>query len=75
MTEPEEAAGAAALRDLQWNWGSAYLITGVGEHWVALRRDDERTLAANGPDVLRELITEDYSARPVSRDIAPGAAS
>ena len=32
-------------------------------------------LAARGPDVLRELIIEDYSARPVSRDIAPGAAS
>ena len=44
MTEPEEAAGAAALRDLQWNWGSAYLITGVGAAWWPMmgRRADAR---------------------------------
>ena len=52
VTEPEEAAGAAALRDLQWNWGVAYLITGVGGTGC-LRRDDERTLAANGPATAR----------------------
>ncbi len=60
----------ADLNDLQWNWGGAYLITGMGGHWLAQRRDDGRTLKANSPDGLRELITEDYRACPVPRDIA-----
>ena len=59
-----------ALADLQWHWGSAYLITGAAGHWVAQRRDDMRTLAASGPDGLRELITEDYAEQPVSREAA-----
>ena len=64
-----------ALADLQWNWGSAYLITGMSGHWLAQRRDDGQTLSASGPEELRELITEDYRARPVPRDIAPGSPS
>ena len=60
-----------ALADLQWNWGSAYLITGMSGHWLAQRRDDGRTLSASGPDGLRELMIEDYAARPVSREAAP----
>ena len=60
-----------ALADLQWNWGSAYLITGMSGHWLAQRRDNGRTLKASGPDALRELMIEDYRARPVPRDIAP----
>jgi hypothetical protein len=66
---------AEALADLQWHWGSAYLITGAAGHWVAQRRDDGRTLTARGPGELRELITEDYEARPVPRDAAPGSPS
>ena len=60
-----------ALADLQWNWGGAYLITGTSGHWLAQRRDNGRTLSTSGPDVLRELITEDYAARPVPREAAP----
>ncbi len=60
-----------ALADLQWNWGSAYLITGMAGHWLAQRRDDGRTLSASGPEELRELIIEDYRARPVPREAAP----
>jgi hypothetical protein len=60
-----------ALADLQWHWGSAYLITGAAGHWVAQRRDNNRwTLAASGPDGLRELIIEDYAAQPVPRKAA-----
>ncbi len=57
---------AEALAGLQRHWASAYLITGAAEHWVAQRRDDSQTLVASSPDALRELITEDYEARPVS---------
>jgi hypothetical protein len=64
-----------ALEALQWHWGSAYLITGAGEHWIAQRRDDGRTLTASGPEGLREMITEDYEAQPVSRDVAAGEPS
>ena len=64
-----------ALADLQFHWSGAYLITGAGGHWLAQRRDDGLTLIASGPEELRELITEDYRVRPVSRDIAPGEAS
>ena len=64
-----------ALEDLQWNWGSAYLITGAAGHWLAQRRDDGQTLTASSPEQLRTLIIEDYAARPVSRDAAPGEPS
>jgi hypothetical protein len=64
-----------AVADLQWHWGSAYLITGAAGLWIAQRRDDGRTLTATGPDSLRELIIEDYAARPVPRDDAPGELS
>ena len=60
-----------AVADLQWNWGSAYLITGMAGHWLAQRRDDGQTLSASGPEELRELMTEDYRARPVPREAAP----
>jgi hypothetical protein len=46
------------LADLQWHWGSAYLITGAAGHWLAQRRDNGRTLTASSPDGLRELMTE-----------------
>ena len=59
-----------ALADLQWHWGSAYLITGAAGHWVAQRRDNGQMLAASGPDGLRELIIEDYAVQPVSREAA-----
>jgi len=59
------------LDDLQWHWAEAYMITGAAGHWLAQRRDNGRTLVASGPEELRELITEDYEARPVSREVAP----
>ncbi len=68
MTERTAGDGADALRDLQWHWEKAYLITGAAGHWIAHRRDNGRVLAANSPDELRELIIEDYAGQQVPRD-------
>jgi len=60
------------LDDLRWHYGEAYLIhylSGPGR-WVAQRRDSHATMGAEGPDELRDLITADYAAHPVSRRIA-----
>jgi hypothetical protein len=57
-----------ALEDLKWNWGEVYAITGAAGHWLAQRRDNQRTLTASSPDELRELIIEDYAAEPVARE-------
>ena len=57
------------LKDLRRNWGSAYEITGPPV-WRAVRRDDQLTLIATGPGKLRDLITANYAARPVSRSLA-----
>ena len=56
-----------SLRDLQWHWGDAYLITGAAAHWIAHRRDNGLMLAAGSPEELRELIIEDYADQRVSR--------
>ena len=58
------------LHDLQRDVGEPYLITGAAGHWTAHRRDDGQMLIASGPDELRELMSEDYSARPVARQAA-----
>ncbi len=62
----------AALDDLRWHWGEAYLIhyfDGPGR-WVAQRRDSHATMSADSADGLLGLIREDYRARPVSRQVA-----
>ena len=41
-------ATAEALADLQWNWGGAYLITGMSKHWLAQRRDNGGRLKPAG---------------------------
>ena len=38
----------------------------MGGQWLAQRRDDGQTLTAGGPEELRTLIIEDYTARPVA---------
>ena len=68
---------ARNLKDLRRNWGSAYQITGDPGVWRAVRRDSQVTLTAAGPGKLRDLITADYTARPVPRscpcpEIRPG---
>jgi len=56
------------LDELRWHWGDAYLIHFFGPgKWVAQRRDSHETMSADSPVILREKISEDYAARPVSR--------
>jgi hypothetical protein len=56
------------LDELRWHWGDAYLIHFFGPgKWVAQRRDSHETMSADSPVTLREKITADYNARPVSR--------
>jgi hypothetical protein len=62
MMPPQEPTPLTYLR---WNWSEAYKITGAAGHWLAQRRDDNRTLTADSPELLRDLIIEDYSAQPV----------
>ncbi len=63
---------AGDRRDLRRNWGGAYEITeddlGV---WRAVRRDSQVTLIATSPGRLRDLITANYTARPVPRSPGP----
>jgi len=59
------------LDELRWHWGSAYLISFFEpDNWVAQRRDNRETLRADNPVDLREKIVADYTAHPVSRQIA-----
>jgi hypothetical protein len=59
----------AALDDLKWHWGDAYEITEALGVWRAVRRDNQVSLIARGPDELHNLIKDDYAARPVPRDL------
>ena len=63
---------AAALDDLRWHYGEAYLIELIGGRWIAQRRDSHATMSADSPDQLLGLIRADYAARPVPRDPHPG---
>jgi hypothetical protein len=60
-----------ALDELSWHWGAAYDMAVTRAGWVAKRLDNGRPLTARDPDGLRELITADYNAEPVSRDHRP----
>ncbi|HLN69092.1 MAG TPA: hypothetical protein VK280_17720 [Streptosporangiaceae bacterium] len=62
---------AGPLDALRWHWGDAYLISFFEpDQWVAQRRDNRETLRSDSPVDLRDLIYADYTARPVSRDVA-----
>ena len=56
------------LGELQFHWGSAYVIarTGPGT-WLAQRRDDRAVLRAESVAELGEKIRADYAAKPVPR--------
>ena len=68
---------AGDLKDLRRHWGGADEITEDLSVWRAKRRDSQVTLIANCPGKLRDLITANYTARPVPRscpcpEIRPG---
>jgi hypothetical protein len=82
-TEAAEAAGGrpdtpepppdimADLEFLRHHWGSAYLIGADGGGYTADRRDGKgATLTAPDPDGLCCKIQADYTADPVSKDLA-----
>lgn len=62
---------AAALDDLRWHYGEAYLIELIGDRWIAQRQDSHATMSAGSPDQLLGLIRADYAARPVPRHPRP----
>jgi hypothetical protein len=57
----------AALDDLRWHYGEAYLIELIDGRGCAQRRDSHATMSAGSPDRLLDLIREDYRKHPVSR--------
>ena len=65
QTEDEPAW---TLAQLLRHWGSAYVIAGRGERWIARRRDGKGELHADSPDLLHEMIVADYGRHPVPRD-------
>ena len=70
-TWAESPGRRAALDDLRWHYGDAYLIELIGRRWVAQRRDSHATMSASSPDELLGLIRADYAAHPVPRDPRP----
>jgi hypothetical protein len=58
---------AGDFKDLRRNWGGAYEITADPGVWRAKRRDSQVALIATSPGKLRDLITANYTARPVPR--------
>jgi hypothetical protein len=60
-----------ALGRLQWDWGSAYQITGAADRWVAHRADNGRLIIGGSPEGLQRLLKQDYEAEPVPREVAP----
>lgn len=58
------------LEDLRFHWGEAYEVRHDDEHgWLAQRIDGQGGwLNTATTDELYKAITDDYTARPVSRD-------
>jgi len=60
----------AALDDLRYHWGEAYLIDCLSGRWIAQRRDSHATISADSAAGLLGEIRADYARHPVSRRIA-----
>jgi len=63
----------ADLAYLCHHYGEAYEINMRRGRYEARRRDDGTVLTADSADALLDLIRADYAARPVSRQVVPGA--
>ena len=75
---PQAAAGQGEtfrkeLDVLRFNWDTAYDIEPAGEPGTARarRKDGLGDWMEGTPDELTVMITADYRARPVSREVAP----
>jgi hypothetical protein len=72
---PQAASGTTAgdeqaLAALQWGWGEAYVITRDDNEYHAKRRDGlDGTITEETADALWAAIWEDYSLKPVPRDL------
>jgi hypothetical protein len=55
------------LEDVRFGWGAAYEIKARLRDLIARRRDGKRTLTAQTPQALRDLIRADYQEDPVPR--------
>ena len=60
---------AAAIGNLIWHWGEAYIVTYANGLYHAERRDNGAKVHASDPQQLGHEIHADYTARPVPRDI------
>lgn len=57
-----------SMEYLQVHWGEAYLITATAGRWQAVRRDNQKVVAAPCAEELYGLIVADYADCPVERD-------
>ncbi|MFZ0002109.1 MAG: hypothetical protein WAK76_21665 [Trebonia sp.] len=63
-----------AWAQLKDHWGSAYVFSHDATQdlpFRADRRDGLGSLSAREPDELHQLVVRDYTARRVSREVAP----
>jgi hypothetical protein len=67
MTITVAISRAAALDDLDFYSGDVYDFAFSRAKWVARTGDGSRTLLADSPQELRELIEADYQSRAVPR--------
>jgi hypothetical protein len=59
------------LRMLRENWEDAYAFYWHDGKFWAERTDDHTAFPADTADELRDLVTADYIARPVPREVSP----
>lgn len=57
------------LHFLRWHWGEAYEINYICGQFHAKRRDNGAMVHAVTADDMLRAIYDDYSARPVPRDV------
>ena len=60
---------AAAIGNLIWNWGEAYIVTYANGLYHAERRDNGAQVHAPDPQQFGREIHADYVARPVPREL------
>ena len=68
------AAEDPALSALMYGWGDAYKLWQDSEGWHARRRDGlGEVMTEDQHDALRKVMWDDYTAKPVPRDLPADA--